>query len=201
MAEIIGTGDADALYGTAGDDLMKGKGGDDYIAGGEGNDDIRGNAGNDELKGKGGDDMLRGNDGDDTLRGGRGADHLEGGEGADTFVFLFGSDFRSSTDDDVVADFEFGVDKVDFTGHDSYQINVTEVDGDLVLEVIKKSGVDLGSITFEDAGDLLSMFEGTTNLSLADVAEVLNGPVCEYDVPYGMEVDQLLVPICEMELA
>ena len=58
----------------------------------------------------GGDDTLNGGKGDDVLFGGAGNDTLIGGEGADQFVFLA----NSNNGNDVITDFQAGVDKVVF---------------------------------------------------------------------------------------
>ena len=58
----------------------------------------------------GGDDTLNGDKGDDVLFGGAGNDTLTGGEGADQFVFLA----NSNNGNDVITDFQAGVDKVVF---------------------------------------------------------------------------------------
>ena len=58
----------------------------------------------------GGDDTLNGGRGDDVLFGGAGNDTLTGGEGADQFVFLA----NSNNGNDVITDFQAGVDKVVF---------------------------------------------------------------------------------------
>lgn len=62
----------------------------------------------DLLVGRAGDDTLSGGGGDDTLQGGRGDDVLEGGPGADVFVF------RPGFGNDVVLDYQPGVDVLDF---------------------------------------------------------------------------------------
>ncbi|WP_082131279.1 Ig-like domain-containing protein, partial [Neisseria arctica] len=58
----------------------------------------------------GGDDTLNGGSGNDILFGGAGNDTLTGGEGADQFVFLA----NSNSGQDIITDFEAGVDKVVF---------------------------------------------------------------------------------------
>ncbi|MEO0361974.1 MAG: hypothetical protein AAF322_12745, partial [Pseudomonadota bacterium] len=65
-----------------------------------------------KLWGSFGDDLLHGGAGDDTLTGGVGDDTLEGGEGAD--VFLFHADWHAG--EDLVLDFEEGVDRVEIVG-------------------------------------------------------------------------------------
>ncbi|SFO43714.1 hypothetical protein SAMN04487859_1571, partial [Roseovarius lutimaris] len=62
--------------------------------------------GNDFLAGGGRNDVIDGGLGDDTINGGDGDDAMTGGEGADVFVFNF---FKNG-DDDVITDYEDGVD-------------------------------------------------------------------------------------------
>jgi len=56
-----------------------------------------------------GDDTLGGGNGFDTLHGGRGDDQLSGGAASDTFVL------KRRSDDDVITDFQNGMDVVDLT--------------------------------------------------------------------------------------
>lgn len=67
-------------------------------------------AGGDVLVGAAGNDNLRGGAGDDILVDGAGYDNLRGGAGADVFVFT-ADGLR-----DTVADFEFGIDRLDLSG-------------------------------------------------------------------------------------
>ncbi len=66
------------------------------------------------LFGAGGDDILLGQGGNDTIDGGQGDDVHWGGTGADRFRFSGVEAFFG--DRDSIADFEDGVDRVDFTG-------------------------------------------------------------------------------------
>ena len=130
-----GAGD-DTLYGGNGHDNLYGDGGTDIVYGGSGNDDVYGGSGDDFLSGNDGDDSLSGGGENDVLAGGDGADGLYGGAGEDTLVgglgddTLFG-DFGSGSNEsfadtfifednqgpeaDIIADFETGIDKIDFT--------------------------------------------------------------------------------------
>lgn len=136
---VFGRSDNDTLIGGNGNDTILGQGGDDYIMGGSGLDTLRGQTGNDELFGgqhndlleggsgndllfggtendtlfgEEGDDSLFGDEGRDILNGGAGQDRLEGGDNADIFVFSA----ASSTQTDVIVDFEAGVDKIHIEG-------------------------------------------------------------------------------------
>ncbi|MFT6913426.1 MAG: Ca2+-binding RTX toxin-like protein [Paracoccaceae bacterium] len=99
----------DRLEGGHGNDLLQGDKGRDVLLGGWGDDVLRGGQQDDTLKGGRGDDSLSGGDDNDILNGGRGDDTLAGGTGADTFVF------GRNVHDDVITDFEVGVDQVDLS--------------------------------------------------------------------------------------
>ncbi len=94
----------------------------------------------------GGDDTAIGSAGDDTIIGGRGDDTLTGGLGADTFVF------RNEEGDDVVTDFEIGIDTVQLDGvvgfgdYASVQAAMTQDGADVLLDF----GGNHHSIRFED---------------------------------------------------
>ncbi|SFN63720.1 Hemolysin-type calcium-binding repeat-containing protein [Roseovarius lutimaris] len=106
-ADVVNGGEGnDDLGGGAGQDTIDAGAGDDSVGGGEGNDSILGGDGNDFLAGGGRNDVIDGGLGDDTINGGDGDDVMTGGEGADVFVFNFFKD----GDEDVIADYEDGVD-------------------------------------------------------------------------------------------
>jgi Ca2+-binding RTX toxin-like protein len=73
-------------------------------------DVIYGYGGHDTLYGYNGNDRLYGGAGDDDLIGGNGINTLWGGSGRDWFVMTARSSLSS---DDLIADFEFGYDKID----------------------------------------------------------------------------------------
>jgi Ca2+-binding RTX toxin-like protein len=118
---------ADYATGGPGNDLIHGWGvleesnpyRDAQARDSDGADTLFGGSGNDTLLGGGGADLLWGGAGDDVLEGGVGADTLTGGAGANRFVFgALDSRARLATFDtrgDVVADFQDGVDKLDFS--------------------------------------------------------------------------------------
>ena len=74
---------------------------------GDGGHDFAGGAARDQIIGGAGADDIRGGAGDDILVDGAGGDTLYGGDGADVFVL------RADGDDDVIADFEVGIDRLD----------------------------------------------------------------------------------------
>ncbi|MBD3676953.1 MAG: hypothetical protein HUJ27_00955 [Rhodobacteraceae bacterium] len=155
---VGGSGDdtIDATGNTAGLVLSGGSGGADRLVGGDGNDTIYAGIGDDSLIGAGGDDALIGGDGNDRLEGGVGADFLAGGLGADEFVFLPGDG------QDVIADFEDGIDLIDLSGRTDVagveDLTIAQVDGHAVLSFadgtdgITLIGFDAGLL---DAGDFL----------------------------------------------
>ncbi len=107
--QIRGHNGNDTAYGGDDNDAIYGNDGDDYLDGERGNDRVYGGAGNDTIFGGSGNDLLQGNEGDDVLDGGTGKDTVTGGSGADTFVFIWGGK------EDVITDFEPGIDTLDFT--------------------------------------------------------------------------------------
>jgi len=124
-------GDTDTLTSIAGiggsifDDTISGSDADEEFRGSDGNDTLRGKKGADILLGQDGDDELFGGKGSDELDGGRGDDILVGGAGADLFIFALGGG------DDVIIDFEVGVDEVQFIGGE--EVTPTQVGDDVLL--------------------------------------------------------------------
>jgi Ca2+-binding RTX toxin-like protein len=88
---------------------------DDKIIGSDGANNLSGNGGNDYLSGKDGNDVINGDAGWDLIAGGKGADTLTGGADADTFFWtaLNESVVANGKVQDVITDFEVGVDKID----------------------------------------------------------------------------------------
>jgi hypothetical protein len=89
--------------------------GNDFIFGSAAGNVLNGGDGNDFLFGFGGNDTLNGGTGNDLLVGGAGKDQLTGSLGADTFHYeaLSDSGITAGTRD-LVADFEPGIDKINF---------------------------------------------------------------------------------------
>ena len=111
----------DVLFGGVTVDLLKGTqrtgaGGIDTllsvenVGGTRYADSLKGSELANELLGDDGNDLLWGNGGADVIVGGRGNDQMWGGAGADRY------EFASGWGDDRIADFEVGIDKLDFTG-------------------------------------------------------------------------------------
>ncbi|SFI38684.1 calcium-binding protein [Albimonas pacifica] len=83
--------------------------GDDRAYGGAADETFVGGAGDDLLRGQGGEDELYGGDDADNLVGGRGDDRLVGGAAGDFFRF------GRRTDDDLITDFQNGLDRIDLS--------------------------------------------------------------------------------------
>ena len=86
--------------------------GNDALTAGNGADVLWGNAGSDRLNGGGGQDQMDGGAGSDTLRGGLGTDTVKGGAGADIFVFASVAEASTGFGDDLISDFQIGIDRI-----------------------------------------------------------------------------------------
>jgi hypothetical protein len=111
---------------------------------------LRGDAGRDKLSGFHGDDRLSGGDGADTLNGGRGADTLIGGLGRDTFIL------REGSGNDLVTDFQNGIDRVEIATSDNRfgDLTIVEVEAGVRIRSdgasILLRGADLSDINAAD---------------------------------------------------
>lgn len=81
---------------------------------------LTGNDTDNKLNGGAGNDVLDGGAGSDVLTGGTGADVMSGGTGLDTFVFSSTADLGLGVNQDVIQDFENGVDKLNFDALGGY---------------------------------------------------------------------------------
>lgn len=115
-------------------------------------DHLRGDEKDNRLEGLFGDDTLDGGVGDDTLIGAQGDDTLTGGEGADAFVFYTGV----HTGNDLITDYEQGVDRIEIYGEEAEAEVIYEDWG--VLVVIE--GPELFSLTIKDAWEIDLTFMG-----------------------------------------
>lgn len=113
--QVLGNGQG--IFGNANNNTLNFTGvtfiGVAFVDGAAGNDAITGTAGNDVLRGGAGNDVLRGGLGDDTLDGGLGNDTLYGEGGSNKFVL----DISDSTGEDVIFDFQDGIDKIRLVGY------------------------------------------------------------------------------------
>ena len=161
---LYGGGGEDTIFGEGGDDLILGVTGDDMLFGGAGDDNMFGRADNDMLDGGEGDDRLTGNQGDDTLLGGAGNDVFVGGGGNDTLTGGTGTDnfvFLNERGEDIITDFEVGVDNIimanrDFGDRDVAfsDLGIAQVGDDTVITErglqITLEGVDASTVTEDD---------------------------------------------------
>lgn len=138
--------DSDIVLGGLGDDILFGNIGNDSIDAGEGNDLLFGGQDTDTLVGNVGDDTLSGDLSGDILRGGEGNDVLIGGDGGDVFVFGPGDG------ENVISDFEDGVDVIGFAGQVATTVNFESQDGNAVAVL------PFNSTTTDD--DVRVVFEG-----------------------------------------
>lgn len=115
---LIGREGADLIYGHDGYDQIRGGSGTDTIYGGDGADDIRGEHNSDSLFGGAGGDTIDGGSFNDQIFGGTGNDYIIAGTGNDTLWGEQGADTFHFSDvlfeNDVVMDFEDGVDRIWF---------------------------------------------------------------------------------------
>ena len=164
----------DTIYGEDGLDWLEGGNGDDLLDGGNGDDVAIGGSGNDTLAGGLGADALIGDDGDDTLEGGGGNDFLVGGAGADEFIL------GSADGSDTIADFELGVDTIDFApGLTISAITDADVDSDGTLDTV----VDLSN------GETLTLL-GVSGLNKSDL--IMPGSPAPNQVLRGTSAGEML---------
>ncbi|WP_373504384.1 calcium-binding protein [Aestuariivirga sp.] len=180
---IHGSAFDDTLLGGQGNDMLIGNRGNDLVFGGAGNDELRGGAGQDQLYGDsstlvhaGGRDMLFGGAGADYIDGGKGHDRLSGSKGADTlnggvtgndmlaggigddtFVFaLIKERFGSNWGNDIVVDFELGIDQLLLTAPDLGALTyANDADGHAVItydaaNTITLIGIDANTTTLAE---------------------------------------------------
>ncbi len=157
---IYDTEGNDVLAGTDGDDEIFGLGGDDLLSGNAGDDKLYGGAGHDVLAGGAGSNELYGGDGNDTLYGNGWDDTLKGGAGADIFGY-YGKAFGQ----DVIEDFEYGKDKLDFKGSGLSDIN---------LEITEEGRNTVVSVEGTEEKIIL---EGVTGLPKSDLSSWIVGLV------------------------
>ena len=106
----------------------------DAIFGNDAANNISGGNGDDWLSGLGGDDVVSGGNGDDWIYGGLGSDTLTGGANADTFIFWSAdaSKFTAGRPQDIITDFQHGLDAIDLSGLDIALNDLLEVDNQTI---------------------------------------------------------------------
>jgi Ca2+-binding RTX toxin-like protein len=149
----------DTLNGLDGDDLLLGGAGADSLEGGAGDDTLEGGDSNDHVHGGAGNDDLSGGDGDDHFMGGSGDDTMEGGDGSDTFVLTLGMG------DDIITDFEFGTDLLDFAGGSDSGVTYSEnSDGDREINLSDGSRLTLIDVPLNHAATGNVSISGSTDI-------------------------------------
>ncbi len=153
---IIGNEIDNVLLGNAGSDTIMGGNGKDRIEGGDNRDEIWGGAQRDNLRGGKDRDKINGDNGRDYILGGRGKDQLDGGEDEDTIDGGLGDDtiwgrqgddeltggegadmfiFTRRSDNDIITDYEIGVDLICINTAGDYTGYTIEDDGqDLIID-------------------------------------------------------------------
>lgn len=129
---------------------ITGSSADEQIAGGQVDDELNGGGGADVLVGFEGDDLLNGDGGADVIVAGLGDDTISGGSGRDQFIFEF------EGGDNVLTDFEVGLELVIFTGDDFTD------NSDITVGTVAGGGTD-AVLTWGAAGAESSLvLEGVT---------------------------------------
>lgn len=187
---LTGTDMDDGILGLGGDDNILGQGGDDFLDGGAGEDIIYGGAGNDQIHGSSEDDLLSGDQGDDTIIDGDGNDLLIGGQGNDTFVI--GN--SGNADQDTIADFVKGEDKIDLTGFGRQFVTRKQMDyfGSRINQTVLMTSIALGAaqlLKIEGLG--ASTLEDSDFIFDQRVAEGTNGSD-QNDLITGTDADEII---------
>ncbi|MDE1468459.1 M10 family metallopeptidase C-terminal domain-containing protein, partial [Aurantiacibacter sp. D1-12] len=100
---------------------------------------VFGDAGNDLFEGGDGIDRFSGDSGRDWLVGGLGADRLTGGTGADTFFYRSAMESTSSQRD-MITDFQTGVDVIDISNIGASSFTLTVSGANTILRAVTSDG-------------------------------------------------------------
>ena len=140
---IIATNEKDNLIGSVTNDLIYSNRSDDIVFGNEGNDMLCGGKGNDIVNGGAGADLIYGDFGDDILIGGVGGDNFH---------------FRSNDGNNIITDFEDGIDVIGLgDGLSFQQLTISQIGNDTRISAnqlsITLQGVEESAINIEDFRD------------------------------------------------
>lgn len=161
---ITGDDFGNDLFGLAGNDTLSGGKGHDRLYGGDGDDVLYGGRGNDIVLGGAGNDRLFGQIDRDVLDGGSGDDELTGGNDVDYFSFT--TEGTVGFGNDIVREFQDGVDRLDV--RDIYSTtDATQRPTSMSDFVVTTSAYGL-KIKFE-AGQVIYIDNSTNGMALADV--------------------------------
>ncbi len=161
-----------SLTGNGKANRLVGNGGDNVLTGLRGSDTLNGKDGADILEGGGGHDRILGGAGDDVITGGAGRDYMSGGSGADVFIFSKAVHSPNSTRNDVITDFETGIDTIDLSA-----IDASRDAGDQAFTFIGEadfSGAQ-GELRYYVVGGSASVFLDKNGDGSADMAIWLTG--------------------------
>jgi len=137
------------IMGTRRDDELIGTNANDLIHSGRGDDTIQGLDGNDLIHSGKGDDIINAGGGRDIIGSDKGDDIITGGTGADTF------DFRAGYGDDIITDFEDGIDMIRLRGGLEFEdLTIAQVGSDTSITTeelsITLQGVSATDISGDD---------------------------------------------------
>ena len=154
-----------------------------------------GAAGDDTIIGNNADNVLLGNAGADTISGGAGADTLNGGTGDDRLSGGVGADVFMIDGDDIVSDFEDGVDKIAFeTGENSINlIDITQVGDDVRIEDSQGNSVLILNMNASsiDVSDIVDGEVAGLDLVGTDAGEAIEGDTSDDTIDGGRGEDTL----------
>ena len=145
-----GGGGDDAISGGKQGDTIKGDKGNDSIDGDGGRDDLKGNAGDDRINGGGGRDRIDGGSGDEEIHGGGGRDVIFGGRGNDDLYGDGGPDkfvFAKRDGQDVIHDFEGGVDRIKLLDASADDVQITTLSGSTLIEYGRGDTIEIADFT------------------------------------------------------
>ncbi|NES05028.1 MAG: calcium-binding protein [Okeania sp. SIO2F4] len=142
------------ITGTTGDDELIGTDASEYIHSGRGDDTIQGLDGNDLIHSGKGDDIIDAGGGRDVIGADKGDDIITGGTGADMF------DFRVGFGNDIITDFENGIDLIRLRGDLEFEdLTIAQVGSDTSITTDELS-ITLQGVVASDIGsdDFVEIF-------------------------------------------
>ncbi|MGD1702249.1 DUF6851 domain-containing protein [Dapis sp. BLCC M229] len=142
------------ITGTRRDDELIGTDASEYIHSGRGDDTIQGLDGNDLIHSGKGNDIINAGGGRDIIGADRGDDIITGGTGADLF------DFRRGYGDDVITDFEDGIDLIRLRGDLTFEdLTIAQVGSDTSITT-RRLSITLQDVAASDIGsdDFVDIF-------------------------------------------
>ncbi|NEQ37747.1 MAG: calcium-binding protein [Okeania sp. SIO3I5] len=136
------------IMGTTADDQLIGTDATEYIHGFGGNDTIQGLDGNDLIHSGKGDDIIDAGAGRDVIGADKGDDIISGGTGADMF------DFRVGFGNDIITDFENGIDLIRLRGGLTFEnLTIAQVGSDTSITADELSITLQGVAASDISGD------------------------------------------------